>query len=354
MIVPESKIGIIGCGKMGRDIFNFLTQFPFRLTLICKSESAVNLLKDEFIKQQNRRLKYGLIDSETFNFRKAHTNFTTSLSQLKNAGLIIESVTEELELKRKLFIQAQKIIAKDCIIATNSSSISPDHLFAEISGPERGLGLHFFYPIAQKDIVEVNLAKMTSEKTLSIANFFLQEINKFHITLSYPHHFIMNRIFLRMQAGCGQLLDDGVASVDEIDGLIKSRLFPVGVFEFFDHVGNDVMLESVHNYLIYESDQDFFRPLLKILEQKVQQGELGVKSNVGFYKYPAPLKNQITETLNQPKLLKRITHWYLDGVYHAHRFAGLSKRELEHIVKEYMLIEKSPFELASEVGYTPK
>jgi len=349
---PEYNIGIIGCGKMGKDLFDFLCGFPFQITLVCKTDEATEQTKNIFGKKQKRALKYQLIDQDVFDFREQNTVITADLEQLKNCNLVLETISESIHKKKKLIQLLEPILSSDCILASNTSSILIDKLFTGIANKENCLGLHFFFPIAMKDIVEMNVTTNTSKKTVFFIRGFLKKLERTSIVLSTKEHFIINRIFLKMQAGCCQLLEEGKYSIQEIDELIKTNLFPVGVFEFFDHVGNDVMLQSVRNYVQYESNQAFYQPLIVLLEQKVREGKLGVKSNSGFYEYPLKKSSQIRVVM--PDVLQKITHWYLDGVFDAYEKNICSKEELEHIVEEYMMIEKSPFELAGEIGYTSK
>ena len=340
---------------MGKDLFDFLVGFPFHITLVCKTDKAVEEIKNAFEKKQKRALKYQLTDQVTFDFCNQNTVITTDHKLLAVCDLVIETITEDLNKKRDLFKQLNQTLSMDCVIASNTSSIPPDELFAGIVNEEKCLGLHFFFPVAMKDIVEVNVAKNTSKKTVSFVTSFLRQIGKFNLILTKNDHFIINRIFLKMQAGCCQWLQEGKWSVYEIDALVKAHLFPVGIFEFFDYVGNDVMLKSVINYLRYETKFGFHKALIEVLGHKVKEGKLGKKSNSGFYKYPQSMTTQNFE--EKPEIheaLQKITHWYLDGVFDVISKSICTKNELEHIVKEYMMVEKSPFELAGEFGYTPK
>ncbi len=349
---PEYNIGIIGCGKMGKDLFDFLCTFPFHITLVCKTDDTIEQTRNAFRKKQKRALKYQLIDQNTFDFRYQNTVITSDLKHLKNCNLVIETITENILKKKKLIQLLEPILSSDCILASNTSSIPLDELFTDMANEENCLGLHFFFPAGMKDIVEVNVAKSTSKKTVSFVRNFLKKIGKFNLVLTPNDHFIINRLFLKMQAGCCQLLEDGKSSVQEIDSLVKAHLFPLGVFEFFDNVGNDVMLQSVKNYMQYEENQAFYRPLIVLLEQKVREGKLGVKSKFGFYEYPLKKSEQLLVEISE--VLQKITYWYLDGIFDTYEKSICTKDELEHIVKEYMMIEKSPFELAMETGYTPK
>ncbi len=352
MLQPEYNIGIIGCGKMGKDLFDFLCSFPFQIILICKTDEAVGQVENAFQKKQKRALKYQLIDQDAFDFRDQNTVITSDLKHLNNCNLVIETITENSDKKKKLFKLLEPILSSDCILTSSTSSIPPGELFTGLANEENCLGLHFFFPVRMKDIVEVNVAKSTSINTVSFVKNFLKRIGRTSIVLQTKDHFIINRIFLKMQAGCSQLLEEGKHTVQEIDSLIKENLFPIGVFEFFDIVGNDVMLQSVKNYMQYEMDRAFYQALIALLEQQVTAGKLGVKSKSGFYEYPLLKSEQLFVEI--PEVLQKITHWYLDGIFDTYEESICTKDELEHIVKEYMMIEKSPFELADEIGYNPK
>lgn len=340
---------------MGKDLFDFLNGFSFHLTIFCKSEESVEQIKKVFEKKQKRSLKYQLDDQDTFGFRNKNTVITSDLNQLSSCNLVIESITEDLHLKRDLYKRLEVIISKDCIIASNTSSIAPKQLFKKALHKDRCVGLHFFFPVAVKDLVEINISEKTDDRTVLSVREFLNEIGKFHLVLYGNDHFLINRIFLKMQAGCCQIIKEGKYQVHELDELVTSGLFPVGVFEFFDHVGNDVMLQSVKNYIHYENDPLFYQPMIDVLEAEVNEGKLGIKTASGFYKYPR--KKTVSDAQikeNMDHVYQKMTHWYLDGVFDTVSNSICTNDEMEHIVKAYMMIEKNPFELAKEVGYTPK
>jgi 3-hydroxyacyl-CoA dehydrogenase len=206
--------------------------------------------------------------------------------------------------------------------------------------------------VAMKNFVEINITERTDRQTVDKVEKFLKSTGKYSLVLKGKNHFIINRMFLKMQAGCCGLVERGEMDVSEIDMLIKKYLFPTGVFEFLDYVGNDVMLQSVKNYLVYERDADFYLPMKNVLARKVAAGRLGKKIKAGFYDYP--LKNAVTDTeitRKKEEILHRITHWYLDGVFDVLNRNLCSREELERIVKEYMMTDKSPFDLAVETGF---
>jgi len=354
-ITPEYKIGIIGCGKMGRDLFDFLTGFPFKLFLVCKDDNSCFTLKNTFEKKQNRALKYGLTEKDFFSFREQNTLFTTTLNSLKDCGLVIECISESIQKKTALFKDLSSIVNKNCIVTSNSSSISPDILFSDLPNKKYCLGLHFFYPVSMKKIIEINLPQGYSQSTIKTVTKFLERIKKRYLILKDENHFMMNRIFLKLQAGCCHFLYDEDLGVNEIDELIKAHLFPVGVFEFFKQVGYKVMLESVKNYLSYEQEPQFYQPLIYYLERKIYEGELGIRIKPGRYEpsIDEPVVQQVA-VKDRLDLLDSINNWYLDSVFEVLQRRIATKDEIASFVMDYMMVDKSPFELAEEIGYTPK
>lgn len=344
---PEYRIGIIGCGKMGSELFDFLSGFPFELTMICETEEQIAKLENSFSKKQQRALKYGVIDNDFFVFRQRNTMISVEYNKLDKADLVIETVTEDLDIKRKLFKELSSIVLPGCIVASNSSSIPPQNIFAGLNNEKNCLGLHFFSPVSIKSIVELNLCDNTSEDAIGYITRFLERIDKKYIKLTGNELFLINRIFLKLQAGCCHALLSEDIGTYEIDELIKSNLFPIGVFEFFEHVGLEVMLHSVKNYLNFEYDKTFYQPLVAYLNDRIYEGGLDLRVKKGGY-------NSANTTYDRVEMVDKMYKWYLDGVFAALESGACSKEDLEFIVRDYMMTEKSPFELAKEIGYTYK
>lgn len=340
---------------MGKDLFDFLCAFPFRIYFICETIDEVEFQTAAFQKKQNRSLKYGLIDEEAYDFRKKETIITSDLNELPFCNLVIEAINEDLFLKQKLFQKLDQVISNDCVLVSNTSSISPDDLFTGLKHRDKSMGLHFFFPVSMKDWVEINLTDKSDEQSVLFAQKFLDRIGKKYLLLKGNNQFIINRIFLKMQAACCQIFAQGKMSVQDIDSLVKVHLFPIGVFEFFDHVGIDVMLQSVMSYIQFEANTEYFHPMIQLLNEKQKSEKLRLKTKSGFYDYPIAKDESVpNDTDESSKFLEEITFAYLDGVFDVLNRGLCSQQELEQIILNYMMLEKSPFELANEVGYTPK
>jgi 3-hydroxybutyryl-CoA dehydrogenase len=353
-------IGIIGGGKMGNDIFHFLSNFPFQLIWFFKTRESLEKSQGNWFKKQQRALKFNQITEEVWNEKLKLVQFTTDISSLCACDLIIESITENLEMKKQLFRKLDAIVQPDAVFSSNTSSFPIRSLVPSNLRIEHFIGLHFFYPMRMKNLVEVNVLQETNKATLERVTRFLMSIGKFFIPLHEPDHFLFNRMFLQLQAGVYRIHEDNKIPIETLDSLIKEKLFPIGIFEFFDQVGIDVMYTSVHNYTFSKPDADFFQPLLNGLKKLININHLGVKTGCGFYDYANKNLNndpnliEVLDSISQEKILKKIYVWYLSSIFEVVNNRLLTRPETEHIVGEYMGVTRSPFELAKEISYNHK
>ena len=336
------KIGIIGAGKMGTDIFYYLNNFNYSLVWICKSD------KEKLIKTFNKKVKrlYNneLINKDAFDFKMNTTIISNALQDLSHCDIIIEAISESRELKVQLFRELDTVANKDCIFASNSSSILPSKMYPCNERKDKFIGLHFFYPIRLKNIVEVIKTDSTCTKTIKEVKSFLSAIKRFYLILPEQGAFILNKLFLDFQAGAYQIYQENVLGIKEIDELIKKNIFPVGVFEFFDNVGIDVMLTSVRNYTEDMNNKEFYQPLINKFQQLVDEHKLGVKTGCGFYNYnknkEERYEEKITKSINNKsynnEVINKLKHLYLNSAFKIIEKGFCTEQELEHCVKEYM------------------
>ncbi len=222
-------------------------------------------------------------------FRR-NTLITNDLQQLQHCDLIIEAISENLELKHKLFVELDRIASCDCIFASNSSSINSSELLLSESRKNRFIGLHFFYPVALKNIVEFIISDFTSKEVINKINQFLSVIQRDHLLLKESDSFILNKIFLDFQNEAFIIVNEGNMTISQMDMLVKKYFFPVGVFDFCDSVGNDIMLTSVRNYIRNYSNRNYYNPFVHELERLVMEHKSGIKSEAGFYSYPVEVR----------------------------------------------------------------
>lgn len=260
-------IGIVGSGKMGSDLFNYLSDFNFQLIWFTRNIEHQNTLKNTFQKKIKRQLKHGIISKEIFDL-KANYKITNDIDDFSACDLIIESVIEDLDVKVELFHKLEKIVKPSCVLASNSSSVLPSEIAEELNGKNRIIGIHFFYPIAFKNIVEVVQSRFTDDITIEKAKIFLNEIKRFHILQNEETAFILNRFLLQIQIRAFELKQKRELDFKQIDTIGKSMITEFGLFEVMDHVGHNTMYNAILNYSRMDTDKNKYKPLLDELQSR--------------------------------------------------------------------------------------
>jgi 3-hydroxybutyryl-CoA dehydrogenase len=354
-----NKIGIIGGGKMGTDIFYFLSDFPFQLTWLFKSQMKLEKAREDWIKKQQRALKYNRLDEYAYHEKLLQIQFTSDLSTLADCDLIIESISENYETKSALFRELDVVVKPESIFSSNTSSIPIASMVPSNRRINSFVGLHFFYPVRYKNLVEVNIISETSQAVVDLLSEFLLTTRRFFKILPESDHFLFNRLFLPLQAGVYKLYEEDRIPIETLDLLVKEKLFPIGIFEFFDQVGIDVMHTAVSNYTLGKSDADFYQPLIEGLKKLKEGNHLGVKTGNGFYNYLEQKPstdlnlNDFLDNMQLDIILKKIYSWCLMPIFEVVTNHILTQEETVHFIKEYMGLDKSPFDLAKEIGFKP-
>ncbi len=348
----DFHVGIVGKGKMGTSLFGYLIDFEFPLVWICKTKNDVEELEKQVRKRWTRTFKTGLIDHDRYENRLNQIYVSHLPRKLAQCNLIIETITEDLCLKRKLFEKLDRITNSDCIFASCSSSILPEDWYTHGKRKDKVIGMHFFYPVPFTNIVELIITRNTSRKTLQNSRLFLNHMNKKFILQQGESAFLLNRLFLDFQAGAFQLCKQNNLSFKEMDDLIVRDFFPVGVFEFFDRVGIDVIRNSIDRYTEKAKNRGFYQPLLNHLGNMIRKNRLGMKTAQGFYTWEA--QQRVTpDNINQKSSIEacngsikdRLRGWYVDAATRFVEQGYCTEEELTFAVKEYMDCEKGPFEM---------
>jgi 3-hydroxybutyryl-CoA dehydrogenase len=344
-----TTIGIIGEGKMGTNLFYYLLDFDFTLVWIGSAEADPEKLKKNLLKKIGRLLENGLISEEKHEFLKNNTIISSQVQDLAGCDLVIEAITENASLKRRVFKAMDPVLRVDAILASNSSSVYPQELLPSCVRKRNFVGIHFFYPVALKNIVEFITTEYTSWQTRETVEHFLQSINRKFLVLDEQHGFILNKIFLDFQNEAYLIVREGKVTTEQMDEIVKQHFFPSGVFEFIDSVGIDVMLASVMNYVRDYPQKDYFDPFVRHLQSLADAGKLGQKTQQGFYSWPKELPGEplfIEDSSVQvliSEIIKRLSFTYISS---AKRFAMQSKCDVEALnsaLIEYFGTDKGPF-----------
>ena len=279
------KVGIIGSGTMGSGIAQVAATAGCQVNLFDANQAILEKSKESLEKILIRLIEKGRIDTSEKNRIQSNISYVNSLKELSNSDLIIEAIIENLEIKKKVFSELETLVNDDCIIASNTSSLSIASIAASLKNPKRCVGIHFFNPAPLMKLVEVIPAIQTSYETLEKSIDTISSWGKTVAIAKDTPGFIVNRVARPFYSEALRIYEEGVASFQAIDSSLKNLGgFRMGPFELMDFIGNDV------NFTVTETvfKSFFFDPRYKpSFTQKrfAEAGYLGRKSGIGFYEY---------------------------------------------------------------------
>jgi 3-hydroxybutyryl-CoA dehydrogenase len=208
---------------------------------------------------------------------------TTDLVDLADCELVIEAVVENMEVKKEVFADLDEVVSEKALLATNTSTLSVTSIASATDRPERVVGLHFMNPVPIMSGVEVVIGEKTSEGTGELAHTFAEELGKETWEAEDKPGFVSNRILMPWINEGIRAFDEGVATAEDIDrGMKLGTNVPMGPLELADHIGLDVCLDATRT--LSEELGDRYKPAY-LLKRKVEAGDLGKKTDRGFYTY---------------------------------------------------------------------
>lgn len=283
--VPEfRRIGVIGAGQMGAGIAQVAAEAGFEVRLSDVSRQALDAAISRIDYFLGRHVSKGILNEEEKRAALARIKTGEGLDIFKDCELVIESATENEEIKRKIFQELLPHLKPEAIIASNTSSISITRLAAATDRPERFIGMHFMNPVPAMKLVEIIRGIATEEDTYQAVKALAERLGKTPITAEDFPAFIVNRILLPMINEAVYTLYEGVGTVESIDNAMKlGARHPMGPLELADFIGLDTCLSIMQ--VLYEGLADSkYRPC-PLLVKYVEAGWLGRKVKRGFYDY---------------------------------------------------------------------
>ncbi|BAN48690.1 3-hydroxybutyryl-CoA dehydrogenase [Metapseudomonas resinovorans] len=279
-----NRIGVIGAGTMGSGIAQVCASAGLRVTLIDVSESALARGMQAMDEGLQRLVRKGRISEARHQEALARVHTTTDYGCLAETDLVIEAATENLELKLRILRQIEEVVSAETLIATNTSSLSITQLAAVLRRPERFIGLHFFNPVPAMQLLELIRGLQTSSQTHARVETFANVIGKTPITVENAPGFVVNRILIPMINEAVFVLQEGLASAQDIDtGMQLGCNHPIGPLALADLIGLDTLLAIMQ--VLHEGFGDpKYRPA-RLLKDLVAAGHLGRKSGRGFHSY---------------------------------------------------------------------
>ncbi len=278
------RIGVIGAGTMGNGIAQVCALAGLDVTMVDVTPEALQRGLSTVSSSLERLVKKDKLQAAEKDAALARIRATVSYDDLAGAQLVIEAATENLELKLRILRQVEAVVGAEAVIASNTSSISISQLAAVLQKPERCVGMHFFNPVPMMALLEVIRGLQTSDAAHALAVEFAQAVGKTPITVRNSPGFVVNRILCPMINEAIMVLQEGLASAEEIDAGMKLGCnHPIGPLALADLIGLDTML-AVMNVFHEGFGDPKYRPAT-LPKEMVDAGRLGRKAGRGFYAY---------------------------------------------------------------------
>ena len=278
------SVGVVGFGLMGSGIAQVCAQAGLRTVI---REVAPEFLEKGFARVDGslaRVVRAGKMTEDEAKAARGRMRGTTALGDLADCDLIIEAVVERIDAKKEVFGALDQVCPATTLFTSNTSSLTIVEMAATTKRPDRFAGLHFFNPAPVMPLVEIVRAITTSDETIATLRGFVQQLGKTGVVCRDTPGFIVNRLMVPYLLGAVRALEQGVASVEDIDTAVKLGLrHPMGPFELIDYTGLDINLHVANSFFDEFKDPSMAPPAL--LKRMVLAGHLGTKTGKGFYDY---------------------------------------------------------------------
>ncbi|MGA2108063.1 MAG: 3-hydroxyacyl-CoA dehydrogenase NAD-binding domain-containing protein [Syntrophorhabdales bacterium] len=280
-------IGVLGVGSMGTGITQASAQAGYNVISVDIDNKIIEGALKNMDKFMTKSVEKGKLTAEDKAAALSRIKGSTSIGDLKDADFVVEAVFEIMDLKKQVFKQLDEITRKDVIISSNTSSMSITELAKATTKADKVVGMHFFNPVPLMRLVEVVRGHYTSDETVSLGMGVARKLGKdpIEVKTDLPG-FVVNRLMVPHLIEAILLLQDGIASKEDIDKAAKLGLnYPMGPFELIDLTGVDILLDVV-NYFFENHNKELKWVAPRLLKDTVKAGRMGMKTGAGWYDYP--------------------------------------------------------------------
>lgn len=278
-------IGVLGAGAMGSGIAQVAAQTGYNVIMRDIEDSFVERGVKGINAFLSKSVEKGKMDAAQKDAIMGKIKGTTDMSAMKDADFVIEVVLENLDLKKKVFKELDEICGPDVILASNTSSMSITEIAASTNRPEKVCGMHFFNPVPLMKLVEVIRGYSSSDETIATVSALAEKMGKIVVEVKKDSPgFVVNRIMLPHFLEAIKMVEEGVASIEDIDKAVKNGLnYPMGPFELMDLTGIDIAY-AITEYFHQELNKELKWVAPNLFKSMIRANKLGKKTGGGWYK----------------------------------------------------------------------
>jgi 3-hydroxybutyryl-CoA dehydrogenase len=282
--MATERLGVVGSGIMGSGIAEVASKAGIDVVLRSRKQETADAMAAGLAQSLAKQVAKGKLSEDDAAAISGRVTATAELEALSDCDLVIESIVEDLAVKRQLFADLDRVVKEGAILASNTSTLPVVELAVETERPERVCGIHFFNPAPLMSLVEVVRTLVSSDETIAEARAFAEACGKDPVEVGDRAGFIVNALLFPYLNNAVRLLEAGTASRDDIDAAMKGGCnFPMGPLALLDLVGLDTSVAILD--ALYAEFRDPNYAAVPLLRRMVAAGHLGRKSGRGFYDY---------------------------------------------------------------------
>lgn len=345
-------IGIIGSGAMGTGIAQVVATAGNTVIIYDTNQQALDKAKTNLENTLNKLVEKQKLTEQVAQDISARTHYASDLKQFEKCVLVIEAIVESIEIKQQLFTNLETIVSDECILASNTSSLSIASIASACKKPERVIGIHFFNPAPLMPLVEIIPAISTDNKITELSKNIIDSWGKLTVLVKDTPGFIVNRVARSFYGESIRIYEEGIADFATIDWALKQfGGFKMGPFELMDFIGNDI------NYKVTESvwTQFFYEPRFKpsLTQKRLFEAKwFGRKSGRGYYNYTegtTPPKATENEALGK-QIVERVLAMLINEAIDSLYLQLASKEDLDLAMTKGVNYPKGLLKWADELG----
>ncbi len=346
------EIGVLGAGTMGSGIAQVAAQAGHVVHLVDVNESAVQNAKRNLEAVLSKLVEKGKISADEHTAIIGRINYSSDILSFQNCGLIIEAIIEKIEVKHKVFEQLEGVVSEECILASNTSSLSIASIGSVLEKSDRIIGIHFFNPAPLMPLVEIIPSVQTSNQTLETAKSLIASWKKTVCICKDTPGFIVNRVARPFYGEALRIYEEGIADFATIDWAMTSiGGFKMGPFTLMDYIGNDVnyaVTESVFSAFYYDPR---FKPSFT-QKRHSEAGFYGRKSGRGYYNYAegVELPKATEDNVIGQEIFERIIVMLINEAFDALFLNVASREDIDLAMMKGVNYPKGLLQWADELG----
>ncbi|MBD3304894.1 hypothetical protein GF339_00895 [candidate division KSB3 bacterium] len=358
----KKQIGLVGYGKMGKEIFNLLAKRGCPTTVFVRGEDKAAQAKKRIDRSLERSRRKGIMTEEQFRKQRASLQFTNRLEDLASSQLVIESIVENWQQKMIILQQIEAIVSPSTVLVTNTSSFSIARLAEQLTRENRFCGLHLFYPVPLIDVVEIIRWSGTSMRVITLLSEFCTYLGKTPLIVKDAPGSVLNGILADYYIEALYILEQGVALPSKIDQVAR-QFFYVGPCESLDIIGMDFFIEALQHsrYEARRPERQIPDLAYKLVTQKrrgkkdsqgiflYHSGKM-VDDDLAFYRNPAQTHSRQATGDNDSWLAKRLLYAIFYGAIYSLTMGFASLETLDVGVKALLDMKQGPFSILKAIG----